>query len=180
MLPIRHLGRLSLAVALTLLVATLVIWVRSHYVSDGIFRSNYTPGFESGAHNRILRFDSGVASFVDGGDPPENFFHVHWRWERWKPGGLGMPPGDGPRLLRAVGIGWENERTISTGETIWRFHVRLALPAAVCALSTAFLILRHRLKNRRTPGQCPACGYDLRASPARCPECEAFPSFELR
>ncbi len=58
----------------------------------------------------------------------------------------------------------------------WFYYVALtyapnATLAAVVSL-TCMLLSRVKLAPRRTrPGFCPVCGYDLRASPSRCPEC---------
>jgi hypothetical protein len=54
----------------------------------------------------------------------------------------------------------------------WLIVVTLAIFPACWTL----IRLRQNLKRRRCPTPvCPACGYDLRATPDRCPECGTVP-----
>jgi hypothetical protein len=50
---------------------------------------------------------------------------------------------------------------------LWMFAVASALFPSI------LLYRRRRAAQRRTVGHCTNCGYDLRASPERCPECGA-------
>jgi hypothetical protein len=61
----------------------------------------------------------------------------------------------------------------------------IAVPHWFLALLFAILPALHlratiRSRRRGRAGQCPRCGYDLRATPARCPECGLLTALRLR
>jgi hypothetical protein len=91
----------------------------------------------------------------------------------WK----GTPPARG-QLLNVPGV--QAHRTVVTltgqaaGDVITSVRVRwwaVVIVNALPLLLASMLIRRIRLRNRVAAGRCTSCGYDLRASPGRCPEC---------
>jgi hypothetical protein len=92
--------------------------------------------------------------------------------------------------FRRTGVWWERERrnhdhvrpagrlgfyyeSGQDGTSPWRFVTApcwaFAAPFAVMPMWVA--ARRYALRRRKRAGRCVVCGYDLRASPDRCPEC---------
>ncbi len=62
---------------------------------------------------------------------------------------------------------------IVTQVPYWALFAALLVPPIVRQRYLEALLRTRRARLRA--GRCPACGYDLRASPDRCPECGAVP-----
>jgi hypothetical protein len=91
-------------------------------------------------------------------DPvPPKVYNLHWWRFDWRAGG--RTGSDGNRYLAAEVI-----------VPYWFLALVTLLPAG------SWLRRGQRLRRRRTRGLCPRCGYDLRATPERCPECGAVPA----
>jgi hypothetical protein len=76
------------------------------------------------------------------------------------------------------GFGFYNHRSPpqapwTNSTLLWFPDWLLMLGGAVLPL--AFLTRRRRMRRRAASGSCLRCGYDLRATPERCPECGAVP-----
>lgn len=67
---------------------------------------------------------------------------------------------------------FDNYRVDPNYPTSYDLHIPCWMVVSCFMIVTSLVLLaRHRLRRRRSLGLCLQCGYDLRASPDRCPEC---------
>jgi hypothetical protein len=170
--------------AFLLFVATVGVWVRSYFVADDVRLA--APEFPAGEYHYryalsvwrgrlIVSWVRNVTAYT----PPL----VYCSWEsmtaEWEPYGDGQfKPGE-----TRLGIGVTTFETGRGGtqsgseEQDREWDVRLPMwpLAAICGVPAAVWIWGVWRRTRGTAaarlGLCPGCGYDLRASSDRCPEC---------
>jgi hypothetical protein len=135
-----------------LFLATIALWVRSYWKIEGLRDSKSTVSFRapvqySDDFRWIIDSAQGSISLTRG--PGEEVF------------------GHATALTDWFGFGYliTSERIYS----VWTPHWFLALLFAILPAFQLRAILRSRRRLRT--GLCPRCGYDLRATSDRCPEC---------
>jgi hypothetical protein len=174
----RCLLNLLTSLSLLLFVAACALWVRSYCRSDTWLLARLVhandPQGDLGPADRYAV----VTLSVSRGRARVEVF------DQWFPAGESVPRWElssgPPRTLYTGGdsvwnrMGFERP---DLGPDAAEWTVPLWLPSAVTgalpASRTARLYRAARRRHRARAGRCRACGYDLRATPDRCPECGA-------
>jgi hypothetical protein len=161
-----------------LCVLVTIVWVRSYWRSDAL-------SYHGIQGQRFVQSARGL--LVVGGDnlgSPRRRLAAN----SWSARGMA-----GPEWWSRMGFGYRRETTPTAtlpAETVASFATPLprtlvtrwvSLPLWALALLTGILPLgrlRSMLRQRRRVDgvRCLACGYDLRATPERCPECGTVPA----
>ena len=168
---------LAVLSAVACVLAT-VFWVRSYRFDESLNRfpsssddvcyslRSYLGRVHFIRSRQLLMFREGVQSDAIDWDAPFVAWYDEYgldeSWERW---GFGYARGTFP----AFGIGRPPDSPDATSTALVIPHWSIVLSTAALPLKRAVHALRRRRRYRA--GLCLACGYDLRASPERCPEC---------
>ncbi len=190
----RFLFTILSAISLLLCLATTALWVRGWVVDDLLWIEHQKPGqtdhrfdwidVESGRGTLGVKWDMLIAP------RPLDSYRSHPRWR------LGIDHGRPttaaqrwqlarPSLFRASGFSWHVGNLL-----VCRFTYATNFGPDTCTdtkravmapswfvlliaslLPTASVVAWRRRYRRIGEGRCRACGYDLRATPNRCPEC---------
>jgi hypothetical protein len=184
----RWLGRVALAACLLACVVALVLWVRSRYGGEWVLRETDNYRWATSA----MAYSSDGLIYIElswrrTDARPASAFRVVQTPPEWRHG----RDSDRPDLRIPMGVRYDswgfafdawrarNPRMSSLRWSRYRILFPHWAAAIVLGVPPLALILplrafvRKRRRVRR--GQCLSCGYDLRATPGRCPECGAVP-----
>ena len=158
---------IAAAVSLVLCMVVAGFWVRSMWRWDHVSRHWFAPG-----RHRVIALDS-------------NRGRISLNW-----GALPDAPGrpESVRTTRTSGSprdvtvtawqrwAYEYQRTSNGPEVIRYLAVHdVWLVALTSVLPGCWVLVARRRRRLLMLGRCAACGYDLRATPERCPECGELP-----
>ena len=167
----RRLFTLVSALSLLLCISTAVLWVRSYHVADAFTWSRWeaSAGYSGtgvlSEHGRLLWNDMRLPR---KGQPPDD---LGLSWTREQPRPYLPSASAGPAWERA-GFRWswlQDDVIGLRGRAGSAPHWAAVSLSAV--LPASWLVRRCRRARRGRAGLCASCGYDLRATPGRCPEC---------
>lgn len=197
-MPRRRLFNILSFVSLLVCVAVAVLWVRSYFVADHLTKWSFTEGHDEIAVTSftISSWSGDIDSEIGRGVCPNTPLRAKeirettgkankWRWWTGSVPSGRAPAGTSPGSLCPVWV----ERlgfyvchivdppTASDSGSVLCIDLPHWFPCLLTAI-LPLLWLKRALRCRRAKrlGLCTQCGYDLRASPDRCPECGTIPA----
>jgi hypothetical protein len=168
-------------VSAVMCVASAVLWVRSYLRYDEVTWSSQ-PRSGVGGEN------VNASAVSERGQVAVNYQHYGWPTAAGATAPNGEPPlirrewrTMTPVLDRYASItrhGFGRADIVRSDLVSYAVYFpHWSLVAVTAPLPVAALLLRRRRRRRElaASGRCHVCGYDLRATPDRCPECGAVP-----
>jgi hypothetical protein len=169
------------AVLLLLFTATITLWIRSYFVSDQLSRDAtndhgvWSWSFVHAGCGQLLL----VRHSIDNGHPA---IAAQWNWKTTaaSPAWPTIASAGGSNLTGWEHVGfshqWRKDKLVYglRDKCDWVTLPLWSVAAVTALLCTPGLITFARARghrNRQRAGACRICGYDLRATPDRCPEC---------
>ncbi|MGA2496244.1 MAG: hypothetical protein ABSH20_00800 [Tepidisphaeraceae bacterium] len=189
----RRLLDILAVLSLLLSIAVVILWVRSYWIGDRFYHSRWqVDGLRCQESASWLLLGSGRIGFAvrrqAAVERPENIAefkalaaHPESLWHCDRPPATNWHPPDDSALVHRLGF-WTIDAPMPPGAGVTGYYREWGMPLWPICLALAVWPARrcawhlcHR--SRRQPGLCPVCGYDLRATPERCPECgTVFPN----
>jgi len=195
----RRAGRIiyngAVAVSLLLCLGTVGVWVRSGWVMDTLMRYKVPTDRSYHEIDSIRSSRGGVqfSSYRSGGlfTPrleDNGFYHDRRDATQYPLYDSTLPSHSTLEVRRYSALGFEvvPEMKATSPRRSGAFALQRTLtlplyfPTLLFALLPAHYVLRvrrrRRIAGRRARGCCVECGYDLQATPDRCPECGTIPA----
>ncbi len=160
-------------------LATLLLWINSHHTTRYAGHSTPTRVIGLLSMSGTLRFE--YLTF--------NEWNSGWEYTAYPTPPVGLTSEITARdrnggVLKNLGFAAAtiayspdpNKRRYALYFPHWFVLFLFLIPTIIHLLT----IPRRRAQSRQSKGQCPTCGYDLRATPNQCPECGHIPNTKPR
>jgi len=156
---------LACLISVVISLAVVVVWVRSYWIGDMWlwYEEPLISHYVRVGHGRI-QYASYDVSLMTGLNLPPGHYREDSSDDRYFTN-LQI----GQTHFAVVGLRFDRSPGASS---FMLAQMHLAWPVVFTAILPMVWVLLYRRRRRRfEAGLCRVCGYDLRASPARCPEC---------
>ena len=150
-----------------LCVAVILLWVRGYFVRDVLGVTTLDGGRPV---TRFVFSEDNALGYYRVDEPASPGWFYRQSAPNWRTNSRFLPEGGALVALHSPP---------GTPPDAWSYATPCWIPAAAFAVAPLIALRRWTHARRRSRhGLCRRCGYDLRASPGRCPECGTIPIVE--